>query len=391
MTLRGAFHFTGCAVQDRDGVWIRGQFGNFVEALSRRLEHLDLLLDEKTSVAVEGFEGQTDFYVSAPNIGFCALGPYTGRLAALRRFVAIPRNISGRGWDFILIREPARRAPVIRFWSGRTPKVLLLGGDYTTSLQAPRSSLTYWRARFFDAQLRQAMRSALVFVNNEMLLDRWRPFARNILLTRTTTLPRSVVLEQPAPRFQNSQPYRLLYVGRLDPLKGIEDLLRALAILNRDGKRYELLILGSGDPAYEARLRQLAGADGLADAVQFGGYVPPSFLWEHYLKADVFVLPTLAENISRSVWEAMSQGCPVVTTPVGGQGRAFRDRKDLLFFEPGNEQDLCGKIELLRTDERLRRAICARGLELARGNTVEARSAEMVEAIENWLGSRRSQ
>jgi glycosyltransferase involved in cell wall biosynthesis len=385
--MRAAFHFTGCARVDHAGIWVRGQFGHFIDALASQLAHLDLLLDAKVTGDCQEFEEQTDYCVSAPNVTSVSLGPHNGRLAFARRLKVmsdrLPRLCAN--WDFILLREPSRRAPFIQRWTPDVPKVLLLGGDYSVSLLTSRRRLAYWRALLFDAQLRRMARSSLVFVNNEVLLARWQQRAQRIALTRTTTVSRAQIVDGETRQFRRAGPYELLYVGRIDPLKGLDTLLDAIAILNRDATRFNLTVVGSGDALYLCSLRQRCRALGLEPDVTFAGYQTTNDIWAFYRRADIFVLPTLAENLARSIWEAMSQGCPVITTPIGAQGVVFRDGEDLLFSQPGNASDLAAKISRLAGDDSLRRALCLRGLLSAQANTAEIRAQEMIGAIKLWL------
>jgi glycosyltransferase involved in cell wall biosynthesis len=385
--MRAAFHFTGCARVDHAGIWVRGQFGHFIDVLASRLEQLDLLLDAKGTGDCQEFEEQTDYCVNAPNTRSVLLGPHNGRLAFARRLKImsdrLPRLCAS--WDFILIREPSRRAPLIQRWTPGVPKVLLLGGDYSVSLRTSRPRLAYWRALLFDAHLRRTARSSLVFVNNEVLLARWQQHAQRILLTRTTTVSRAQIVDGETRQFRRAGPYELLYAGRIDPLKGLDTLLDAMAILNRDVTHFNLTVVGSGDALYLRSLRQRCRALGLEPDVTFAGYQTMNDIWAFYRRADIFVLPTLAENLARSIWEAMSQGCPVITTPIGAQGVVFRDEEDLLFSQPGNVSDLAAKISRLAGDHALRRALCSRGLVLAQANTAEIRAQEMIEAINSWL------
>lgn len=390
--MRFAFHFTGCAAIREGILWTRGQFGGFIDGLASRATQVDLLLDARDT-APETFESTTDYPVEAANVRWISLGPYTGPLAFWRRLytlaAALPRH--ARQWDFVLLREPSRRSPWIRALIGRTPVVFLFGGDYHDWLDKTHqvSWTGHLRARLFTWSLRRAARSAIVFVNNPALFDRWQPYAPDLHLTQTTTLRQAVIHDPCTPRFAHEPPYRLLFIGRLTPLKGLEDLLAALAILNQESRQFILTVVGSGPAAYEQALKDTAAVLGIAPDITWQGFQPITRIWDFYRQADVYVLPTLSENVARTVWEAMSQNCPVVTTPVGGQARAFQDREDVVFCQPGSGRDLAEKITLVAQDEALRRRLQERGLALARANTIERRCQEILAIIEARLDARR--
>ena len=111
----------------------------------------------------------------------------------------------------------------------------------------------------------------------------------------------------------------VLYVGRIEPLKGLDILLRAIALLN-DGAGANLLIVG-GSPEKDVeleRLNTLADKLDISDIVTFTGSVDQKQLPNYYNAADVFVLPSWYESFGLAALEAMSCGTPVVVSRVGG-------------------------------------------------------------------------
>ena len=111
----------------------------------------------------------------------------------------------------------------------------------------------------------------------------------------------------------------LLYVGRIEPLKGIEILLRALTLMEC-GNDVRLFVVGgdAGGDAEMERLKALAAELGIADSVTFTGSVPQRDLPTYYSAADAFVLPSHAESFGLAALEAMACGVPVVVSRVGG-------------------------------------------------------------------------
>ena len=104
--------------------------------------------------------------------------------------------------------------------------------------------------------------------------------------------------------------YRLLFVGRIAPVKALENLIEAMALSGDEAM--ELMICGSGDVAYVARLRQLATHLRVAHRVCFRGHVGGDIKHRAFLDADVFVLPSHSESFSMAVAEALAHGLPVI-------------------------------------------------------------------------------
>ena len=110
----------------------------------------------------------------------------------------------------------------------------------------------------------------------------------------------------------------ILYVGRLEPLKGLDILLNAVALLEDDSET-RLLIVGGGPGDDElGRLKQLASDHGIQGRVTFTGAVRQTDLPDYYNAADVFVLPSHYESFGLAALEAMACGTPVVASRVGG-------------------------------------------------------------------------
>jgi len=108
-------------------------------------------------------------------------------------------------------------------------------------------------------------------------------------------------------------PVRILSVGRFEPQKGQEPLLRAFAGI----KGAELTLKGRG-PLYE-RLRAVANELGLGSRVVFdGSVVPEEELPAYYGRFDIYVQPSLDEPFGMAAVEAMACGLPVVATDAGG-------------------------------------------------------------------------
>ncbi|MFO0991224.1 MAG: glycosyltransferase [Hyphomicrobiales bacterium] len=104
---------------------------------------------------------------------------------------------------------------------------------------------------------------------------------------------------------------RLMSLGRLDPKKGLENLIAAVALL---GGEVTLDIYGRGEPAYEESLIKLARGYDVADRVRFWGHVDGAAKSKAFAQADLFVLPSHSENFAMVVAEAMAHGVPAIVS-----------------------------------------------------------------------------
>ena len=156
--------------------------------------------------------------------------------------------------------------------------------------------------------------------------------------------------------------FLLLFVGRLVEKKGVEDLLRAMAILPAALKQRTVLwIVGDGDrkPALEKAAKDLA-IDG---QIRFWGMVRNQDLANFYAAADLFVAPSVeaqsgdTEGQGVVFLEAFAARACVLATRVGGIDAVVRDRRTGILVQPNQPKDLALAIEQLMNDSALRASL----------------------------------
>ena len=151
---------------------------------------------------------------------------------------------------------------------------------------------------------------------------------------------------------------RLLYVGRLAPIKGLETLLDGMARLHAAGSRAQLCIVGgdADEPldGHEGELRARLKRLDLRDAVTFVGAQPQERLRAWYVAADVTVLPSYYESFGMVALEAMACGSPVVASRVGGLPTTVRDGVTGLLVPEHDPAVLADTLERVLDDADLR-------------------------------------
>lgn len=126
--------------------------------------------------------------------------------------------------------------------------------------------------------------------------------------------------------FQKIQPkkhdiFTLLFVGRLDPIKGLNFLIKALSDWDYKNKPLALRVIGDG-PA--RRDLELQGKEN--QHIQFLGKITGDAVIKEYKKAHLFVLPSLSEGQPLTVLESFAAECPVLATKVGDNELFIEDR-----------------------------------------------------------------
>lgn len=175
----------------------------------------------------------------------------------------------------------------------------------------------------------------------------------------------------------NDAPNVVFAVARMDPLKGIETLLRAMALVfeQHPERRADTAVLIGGGPSEDgdtasqeelARLRALAERLDLAPQTRFVGALNQGQLPAYYGAADVCVVPSFYESFGLVAVEAMACGTPVVVSDVGGLALTVRDEVDGLKAPPGDAARFAEQIGRLLTDTSLRGRLGRQAAESAR-------------------------
>jgi D-inositol-3-phosphate glycosyltransferase len=171
----------------------------------------------------------------------------------------------------------------------------------------------------------------------------------------------------------------LLFVGRLDPVKGLNVLLEAMCELTRRLKpcRAQDLTLavigGSTEASLEALtsdakcLQEIRRDLGLEDLVMFIGSQSQEVLPFYYSAAVACVMPSLYESFGMVALEAMACGTPVIASRVGGLTFTVRDGETGYLVPERDPKALAEKLELVLTDECLRRRLGHRAVQVAAG------------------------
>ena len=175
-------------------------------------------------------------------------------------------------------------------------------------------------------------------------------------------------LELPPPSLDQppleERPPAILFLGRLDPKKGLDLLLRAFARVHASVPDARLTIAGSGDGEYVADLRALAHRLGIAAAVEWPGFLEGAAKQKAFDTAMLFVLPSHSENFGVAPVEAMAAGLPVILTPTVGVAPDV-ERCEAGIIVPPEPTDLGAAIERLLRNPAEARAMGGRARRLA--------------------------
>ncbi|MGE0136157.1 MAG: glycosyltransferase, partial [Dehalococcoidia bacterium] len=183
----------------------------------------------------------------------------------------------------------------------------------------------------------------------------------------------------------------VLAVGRIEPLKGFDILIRALAeMTERDHVR--LIVVGGDDRAAAEldRLRAVAAEVGVAEKVTFAGAVPHEQLQTYYAAADVVAVPSFYESFGLVAVEALASGLPVVASRVGGLTSTVADGRTGYLIPWRCPGPFAEKLDLLFENESLRAALGAAAARSMQAYSWDAVAASLHDLYRDLVAARSS-
>lgn len=310
------------------------------------------------------------------------LWPHTARLVAELRPDILHIQYQSAAYD---LHPAVNVLPwFLRTRRGR-PRLVTTFHDLRYPYLFPKAGGLRWQAVL--ALLRGSDRSVIT-----NLAD-WARLASTSLAPRLVPIPiGSNIRCQPPPDFDRAQQramwgagpgdWLLAYFGFLNPGKGGETLVRALAELARGGRPAHLLMVGgkvgSSDPtnaAYLARVEALIAELGIADRVHWTGFTDASQVSANLLAADCAVLPYREGASLRhgSLMAALAHGLPIITTEIPRDLREvqgifpmLQDGESARLVRPEEPTQLAVAVTEVMDDPDLRMRLAAGALALSR-------------------------
>ena len=192
----------------------------------------------------------------------------------------------------------------------------------------------------------------------------------------------------------------MLFVGRIEPLKGIDTLLQAISLIRQKGAldRHCCLCVsiigGEPDASPEIRtdemnrLQSLSDRQGLDDLVTFLGRRGQDTLPYYYSAADVVVMPSHYESFGMVALEAMACGTPVIATQVGGLAFLVRDGVTGFHIPVDDPTALADRLITILEDHELRVQMSRQATEIAQNYAWEKIAASMATLYQNVIDSK---
>ncbi len=151
-----------------------------------------------------------------------------------------------------------------------------------------------------------------------------------------------------------SQPLRMGYLGRIEPNKGMTELLVACGRLKEEGCPFHLVFAGKEQTEGEYLPRF---AQGLGDNFEYAGLVSGRRKCDFIRSLDAFVMPTYFEGLPMSLLECMSYGVTPIVTPVGSIPKVVEDGGNGIFVKSHDSDTIVEAVKQLHEDRTLLRTL----------------------------------
>lgn len=282
-------------------------------------------------------------FIDANNVEFLPIRTFGGYLSGQKRFFEYYRVLKRlkNKVDWIYCRVPDNFSWLPAFMGFRT--IMHFVGDtidatwHNERWNALKKAIMI--AGYYPdymLTLRSARRSK-VYVNGYHLVKRLEKYGIKAHPVISSTVSECDLPESIPELRKGDGIIRLIYIGYIRFAKGITTIMALLEELKRNGIKFHFDIVGDGEMLDE--LQSFVAKRGLFQDVTLHGRIDDRRTINTLLRAsDLFIFPSLSEGSPRVVIEAMSQGVPVVSTPVGSVPYSFTDGESVRLF-PFNDAD----------------------------------------------------
>ena len=184
------------------------------------------------------------------------------------------------------------------------------------------------------------------------LSSKWKIKTENVVIPLGVDIPKSNIRSRGHKTAGKLK--TILFLSRLDPIKGIETLIKTINILYQIRKDFNLIIGGSGTKEYELKLRKIIDDNGLNDVISMIGNVGQLDKNNIFENADLFVLLSLHENFGIAVAEAMAMNLPVIISNNVGIQNHVKDYGAGVVISENDPELIACQIGDLLDDDKLR-------------------------------------
>lgn len=332
-------HHHTLAYKRGDSIYVQSFIGAWVDSLAKYVDHIGLLLFE-TDKPLE----KLDYAITHKHVILESLGANQGIRNRKKRLKFVKEKCGDtRGYSHLIIRGITPRQKLVFDNVEVENKFFFLVGSLLENKVRIKSSndlylclMRNWR----NWELRQIAKKARLIANSPVLVQEiYKKYGVEAKFIPTNTISKNDFRWKTV---REKDTYKLLFVGRVEKAKGIEELVMALSLLRTD-YNWQLSIVGPCKKEYEDYLLSLAKTN--KEQISFKGFIPfGDDLFAEYDSSDIYILPSYHEGFPHSIWEAGCRSIPVIATKVGGIPGIVSDDM-ITFIQKKSALDIKVKLE----------------------------------------------
>jgi glycosyltransferase involved in cell wall biosynthesis len=360
--------------------------GVFVDSLAKLTSKLYLVMHSANS----NQKKECDYELVNSNIEFVDLGmktPAWHRAIFYKKILKKKLEII-RNCEVLIVRSPSPLAPYFYKYFNQDKIWFMIVGDYVDGAEhlkksSFRDKIIYFYLLYNDWLFSKRIRKTKILVNSIALYNKYKTIAPIISQIKTTTLSSNDFFFKKDTC--NNVNIEILYTGRIDPAKGLFELLEAVFNLIEQGYYINLNIVGWEDnltqPVQKLLINRAIKLGIQKHVIFHGRKTVGKELNSFYQKSDIYVIPSYHEGFPRTIWEAMANSLPVIATKVGGIPDYLTHEKDSILIEPNQVESIVNGILLLISNQNLRENVIRNAKKLVEEITLEVQTKKLIDCI----------
>ena len=182
--------------------------------------------------------------------------------------------------------------------------------------------------------------------------------------------------------------YDLLFVGRFAAIKRVGDIIDAVSILEKEGRKLEIALIGDGPEKIllEKKIKTLK----ISDSIHVFGFLSESEKYSIIANSKIFILPSEREGFSLSTLEAMALGCiPIVSRPkydeVFGVSHFVKDGENGMYFSVGNFYELAKVVSNCLDNSNFAEILSCNAMETSKRYTISEMENRIFKVLQNTI------
>lgn len=386
------FYYHIPAITDKEGrIGLPAFFGRFVDSIANEVEHLFCFF-HSSPLGNESAD-KVEYWCESKNITLVSLG--MNAPAYIKFYFPSIFFINKKKFiykcDTILVRSPSPIAPYFERFGRKIMILYFLVGSYKEGSKYLDHLPIYkrWAVKCLSITMHNKMmkvcKNKSILVNSLSLEEELKGIASKISVVNTTTLHQNDFFERLDTC--SGEEIFLLYTGRIDLAKGLNELMDAFIEMRKKGYNIFLTLVGwEDDPLkpVERMLKEKALKNQVDEWVSFPGKVSVGeMLFNYYRNSDIYLIPTYHEGFPRTIWEAMANSIPVICTPVGSIPYFLKDNEEVLMIPPKNVSAIVEAISKIISQPDLRQKLIKNAFQRVQEMKLDVQAKKIIQHIEN--------